>query len=198
MLRIFLILFVLFTKSLEANSQTEKNAILIGIHNSFILHNNSISFSLSPQIGYFLRKKMLIGFSTPPSSSSNTVTGIYVPSDGFVKNKGLLSPFVRFYLFDDTKFQFYLQQSGDFYQFKTNILDLEKYSNKIIFGTTFNLGLAFFVDSSTTLEFCYSRPLMSGNVEIFPVSKIPYLKFGVNYMFKKRLFEKNNPQLDDF
>jgi hypothetical protein len=190
MMRFVFVFLGLFVEVVDVFSQTEEKAILVGIHNSFIINNNSISFSLSPQIGYFIRKKMLLGLSTPPSMSSSSLIGIYVPHDGFVKNRGLVSSFVRFYLFNEAKFQFYLQQSGDFYRFKTNIPDLEKVSGKIIFGTTFNLGIAYFVDNSTTLEFCYSRPLLSGNIELFPISRIAYLKFGVNYMFKKRQFVK--------
>ncbi len=190
MLRLIFAFLVLFIEASDVFSQTEKKAILVGIHNSFIINNNSLSFSLSPQIGYFLKKKILLGLSMPPSSSSKSLKGIYVPNDGFVKNRGLVSPFVRFYLFDEAKFQFYLQQSGDFYQFKSNIPDLEEFSGRLMLGTTFNLGIAYFIDNSTTLEFCYSRPLLNGNIELFPISRIAYLKFGVNYMLKKGVFRK--------
>ena len=90
MLRLVFAFLALFIEASDVFSQTEEKAILVGIHNSFIINNNSISFSLSPQIGYFLKKKILLGLSTPPSSSSKSLKGIYVPNDGFVKNRGLV------------------------------------------------------------------------------------------------------------
>lgn len=177
---------MLLLLSLHAHSQVEKNAVLFGLHNSLIINkNSSISFVLSPQIGYFVRKKMLLGLSIPPSNSGKTLSGIFVPSDGYLKNRGLVSPFVRFYLFDDAKWQFYIQQSADFYRFKSNIVEVQKYSGKMVLGTTFNLGIVYFIGSATTLEFCYSRPLVAGSNDFFPLTKTSYLKFGLNYMWKR-------------
>jgi|JI6StandDraft_1071083.scaffolds.fasta_scaffold24126_3 hypothetical protein len=180
--------FLLLLLTFHAYSQVEKSAVLVGLHNSLILNkNNSISFALSPQIGYFLKKKMLLGVSIPPSNSGKSLSGIFVPSDGYLKNRGLVSPFVRFYLFDDAKWQFYVQQSADFYRFKSNIAEVLKYSGKMVLGTTFNLGLIYFIDTATTLEFCYSRPLVAGTINLLPLAKTPYLKFGLNYMWKRKL-----------
>lgn len=167
-------------------SQVEKKAILLGVNQLIVPTKNNITFTLSPQIGYFVGKKVLLAGSIPPSNSSKTLNGIFVPADGYVKNKGLISPFIRTYLFDDARLQFYLQQSIDFYRFKSNIIDLQKHFNKVIVGTTFNLGLVYFIDKSTTLEFCYSRPLLKGSVEDFPLSRIPYLRFGLSYMWKRK------------
>lgn len=185
MSRFVLCLFILLLTILSVYAQTEKKAFLIGAHSSIIFHKNTISLAPSFQIGYFFKKKLLCGLSNPPTNSKNSLDGVFFPPDGFIKNRGIVSPFVRYYLFDDASFQFFLQQSVDSYQFKTNIKDLESYSNKISIGTTFNIGLIFFVDPSTTLEFCYSRPLLSGNVSVLPIERLPYLKFGLNYMLKK-------------
>lgn len=169
----------------RAYSQVEKNAVLVGLHVS-IIPRPLKPVIITPQVGYFLKKKMLLGVSIPPSYSGKTLSGIFVPSDGYMKNKGLVCPFVRFYLFDDAKWQFYVQQSADFYRFKSNIAEVQTYSGKLVLGTTFNLGLVYFIDSATTLEFCYSRPLVAGTITLFPISKTSYLKFGLNYMWKRK------------
>ena len=86
--RNFILLLLL---SLRVYAQVEKNAVLFGLHNSLILNkNSSISFVLSPQIGYFVKKKMLLGVSMPPSNSGKTLSGIFVPSDGYLKNSKFL------------------------------------------------------------------------------------------------------------
>lgn len=170
----------------QAHSQIEKNAVLVGIHNSLIFTDNAVSFVLSPQAGYFIRKKLLLGVSMPPSNQCKTLKNVFVPSDGFLKNKGIVSPFLRTYLFDDAKWQFYLQGSADFYQFKSNLPALQDRNKKIHLGATFNLGLVYFIDPSTTLEFGYARPLSSGTIEELPLNKIAYLKVGLNYMWKRK------------
>lgn len=177
---------VLTLIAFQAHSQIEKNAVLVGIHNSFILTDNAVSFVLSPQAGYFIRKKLLLGVSMPPSNQGKTLKNVFVPSDGFLKNKGIVSPFLRTYLFDDAKWQFYLQGSADCYQFRSNLPTLQDLNKKIHLGATFNLGLVYFIDQSTTLEFGYARPLSAGTLDELPLSKTPYLKVGLNYMWKRK------------
>ena len=183
MLRIIALLTLI---AFQAYSQIEKNAVLVGIHNSLILTDNAVSFVLSPQAGYFIRKKLLLGVSMPPSNQSKTLKNVFIPSDGYLKNKGIVSPFLRTYLFDDAKWQFYLQGSADFYKFKSNLPTLQDHTGKVHLGATLNLGLVYFIDTSTTLEFGYARPLMKGRIEEFPLNKTPYLKVGLNYMWKRK------------
>jgi hypothetical protein len=182
-LRIFPFLVLIGFKTF---SQIEKNALLTGIHVSAIINKNSISTNLSPQVGYFIRKKLLLGVSMPPSNQSKTLKNVFIPSDGYLKNKGIVSPFFRTYLFDDAKWQFYLQGSVDLYQFKSNLPTLQDLNNKVNLGATFNFGLVYFIDTSTTLEFGYARPLLAGTIEELPLNKTPYLKVGLNYMWKKK------------
>ena len=55
---LFLINSYLFAQS--------KKGILLGYHESIHASKNGISFRLSPQVGYFLRQKWLIGASRFP------------------------------------------------------------------------------------------------------------------------------------
>lgn len=177
------IICTLFLVNSYLFAQTKKG-ILLGYHESIHASKNGISFRLSPQVGYFLHQKWLIGASLPPSYKSQTLLNTFLSPDEFVQNKGIVSPFVRRYLFDDAKWQFFLQGAFDVYRFTSTAVALKDKSGQWNLGSSFTLGLTHFVGSSVSLDFCYARPLLKGRIETLPINKTPYLKLGINYHWK--------------
>lgn len=174
-------IFLLISGYLFAQS---KKRILLGYHESIHASKNGVSFRHSPQVGYFLRQKWLVGVSLPPSYKSQTLLNTFLSPDEYVQNKGIVSPFVRRYLFDDAKWQFFLQGAFDVYRFTSTAVALKNQSNPWNLGSSFTLGLTHFVGSSVSLDFCYVRPLLKGRIEALPINTTPYLKFGINYHWK--------------
>lgn len=183
-------IFLLISGYLFAQS---KKGILLGYHESIHASKNGVSFRHSPQVGYFLRQKWLVGASLPPSYKSQTLLNTFLSPDEYVQNKGIVSPFVRRYLFDDAKWQFFIQGSFDIFRVKSKVASLQNLNNKWNLGSSFTLGLTHFIGSSVSLDFCYVRPLLKSRIETLPINRIPYLKLGINYHWKvKNNFKEIN------
>ena len=158
-----------------AFAQTEKSTFLLGGNVSFSTSNENKSgvqlnsLAIGPRVGYFLGNNLLVGMEFNYNLSKldgewydyfNQQSGYVERGFGFREENFGLSPFVRKYLSVKNKFKIFAQGNLTFQlnSYKniddTGYLYRTDYSFKG-FGSSLNLGFAFFPKRSWGIEFSF-------------------------------------------
>jgi hypothetical protein len=152
----FVVLLSLFSVS-ALYSQTEKGKISIGGQTNLNFSTLSTKytyqtrFNMSPQVGYFIMNRMLIGFQVPVSFSKETIHdfGLYSGSEN-IKTTMELTPFLSYY-FSTGKLKPYISTKAGFGSEKSKISTSTTESSIFSYGG--GVGLACFLNERVSLNY---------------------------------------------